>query len=128
MRKPLWTGDIAKFVQDVRELWGRPITDVIGKTASFVLQNDGMYFCDDTSGNITVSLPDASTVPGRIAWFKKVNDSTNTVTIDAYASQTIDGSLTQVLYDQWDVIGIISDGYTEWKKLCGEGVGLYGPI
>ena len=123
MRKPLWTGDLIKFVQDVREMWGRPITDIVEKTASFNLQNDGFYSCDATTGTITCSLPDASTVPGRIAWFKKIDASANTVIIDAYDTQTIDGSLTQTLTDQWEAIGIVSDGYTEWKRLCNaEGV------
>lgn len=119
MRKPLWTGDLLKFVEDVREHWGRPITDVVEKSADFRLQNDGMYLLDDTSANMIVSLPDCSTVPGRIAWFKKINSSENYITLTPYAGQTIDGAASKIIYLQWESIGIISDGYTEWKILCG---------
>lgn len=70
---------------------------------------------DATSGNITITLP---TAVSNVAAFiiKKVDSSTNTVTIDGNASETIDGDLTLTIYDQYNYIEIISDG-TNWKVI-----------
>ena len=65
-----------------------------------------------TSGNVTVTLP---TAVANAACFiiKKTDSSTNTVTIDGYSTETIDGSTTYVLYDQYNYVELVSNG-TNW--------------
>lgn len=64
--------------------------------------------CDCTSGNITISLP---TAVGNQAAFniKKIDSSTNTVTIDPDSTETIDGQSTVTIYDDDDFVQVQSD-------------------
>lgn len=67
---------------------------------------------NSTSSAITITLPTAVS-NAAIFTIKKIDSSTNFVTIDANASQTIDGDLTIVLKDQYNYVQIVSDG-TNW--------------
>lgn len=70
--------------------------------------------CDATSNNITVNLPAASGVTGRVYVIKKIDSGSNTVTVDGNGSEALDGATTQVLSSQYDVIRIICDG-SNWN-------------
>jgi hypothetical protein len=61
-------------------------------------------------GAVTITLPDATTCKGREYIVKKIDASANTVTLDAYSTQTIDGALTQVISTQWSTRTVVSDG------------------
>ena len=79
------------------------------------------YTVEDTddiilaSGNITLTMPEASTVPNRIFTIKKM-DATNALTIATNASETIDGvnrgsgGTALDVSNQYDEISVISDG------------------
>ena len=82
-------------------------------TTGNVVSGDYLIIADATAGAITLTLPPVALVPGRIYVFKRINSGANTVTVDAYGSETIDGALTHVLSPQWNSITIISDG-TAW--------------
>ena len=64
----------------------------------------------------TITLPAAATNTGRIYVIKKVDSTANIVTIDANASETIDGSLTTTLTTQYQRITIQSNG-TGWDMI-----------
>lgn len=55
---------------------------------------------DATSGNITITLPTATGIDGREYIIKKIDSSSNTVTITPQSSQTIDGQSNYVLSAQ----------------------------
>lgn len=78
-----------------------------------VVSGDYLLICDATAGAITMTLPPAALVPGRIYAFKRINSGANQVIVDGYASETIDGAATHVLSPQWNSITIISNG-TAW--------------
>ena len=82
------------------------------KAATFTAGAESYYIVDATSGAVTVNLPAANTCTGRVYTVKKV-DSSNNVTLDGNASETIDGSTTLPLTAQHEVVSVISDG-TEW--------------
>lgn len=73
-----------------------------------------------TPGNpITVNLPDIAQVPvGAVMMVKDENGNavTNNITIDAFGSQTIDGSLTLVLNSARAKAILYSDG-ANWQRL-----------
>jgi hypothetical protein len=77
---------------------------------------DTILLVNATGGNITITLPDSGLVAstkdemGKIYHIKKVDASANTVTIDGYSTQTIDGAATNVITTQYDSITIVSDG------------------
>jgi hypothetical protein len=66
--------------------------------------------CDAAGGAITMTLPPAALVPGRIYAFKRINAGANAVIVDGYASETIDGNLTQTLTPQWNSLVIMTNG------------------
>lgn len=67
-----------------------------------------IILCNTASNAITVNLP---TAVGNTATFhiKKINSSANAVTIDANASETIDGGATAILNVQHVSITLVSD-------------------
>ena len=75
-----------------------------------VVSGDYFLICDATAGAIVLTLPPAALVAGRIYVFKRVNAGANTVTVDAYASETIDGAATHVLTPQWNSLLIMTNG------------------
>jgi hypothetical protein len=66
-----------------------------------------------TSGNITITLPTAAS-NGNFYAVKKVDSSSNTVTINTTSSQTIDGGTSAVLKIQYASITVVSDG-SNWN-------------
>ena len=88
--------------------------DIVGKTANYTATSDDYtIICNATSGDITITLPTASTSTRRTYHIKKIDSSVNTVTIDGDSAETIDDAATQTLNNQYDSITIQSDG-TEW--------------
>ena len=69
---------------------------------------------DCRNGNMMINLPDAKGKVGRIYIFKKIDSSSNTVTINAFNFQTVDGAPTKVLSSRWDYVQIICTG-TNWE-------------
>ena len=55
-----------------------------------------VILCNVTSGGIVVTLPDATTAQGKLIQVKKIDGSTNDVTISSVAG-TIDGSASATL-------------------------------
>ena len=82
------------------------------KTSNFTItETNGLitYLVNATSGAITVTLPTAAD-NGSYFIIKKTDATGNSVTIDAYSSETIDNSTTIALYDQYNYVGIVSNG------------------
>ena len=76
---------------------------------------DFTILADASSGALTVTLPDAAVVEGKILAVKKTDSSGAAVTVDGNGSQTIDGG-TQGLASQYDSLLIQSDG-SNWHVL-----------
>ena len=74
---------------------------------------DDLVLVDATSEDITVNLSSASSLEGQTYIFKKIDSSEHTVTIDGNSTETIDGSETIEMTDQYEAVTIVSDG-TEW--------------
>ena len=79
-------------------------------TTGTVVSGDYLLLCDATGGAITMTLPAAALVPGRIYAFKRINAGANAVTVDGYGAETIDGAATHVLTPQWTSLLIMTNG------------------
>ena len=79
-------------------------------TTGTVVSGDYLLLCDATGGAITMTLPAAALVPGRIYSFKRINAGANTVTVDGYGAETIDGVATHVMTPQWNSLLIMTNG------------------
>ena len=65
-------------------------------------------------GHTTVILPDASTMgPYQVTVFKTTGDS-NTVVIETYGSETINGGSNHILIHQYESVRLITDGVNDW--------------
>lgn len=93
---------------------------VTSKTANYTTTNtDDLVLVDATSGNITITTHTASGNIGDSLIIKKIDTSTNTVTVDPNSTETIDGVSTYVLKSEGEKIEIVSDG-TNWERLTSE--------
>lgn len=81
-----------------------------------VPDNANLLLVSASAAAVTVTLPAAAKSLNRTLHIKKTDSSVNAVTIDANASETIDGALTKSLTAQWQVLSIICDG-TAWFVL-----------
>lgn len=72
--------------------------------------------CDATSGSMTINLPTAAGITSRVYIIKKIDSSSNTVTIDPNSTETIEGDSTYVLSAQWDYVRLVSNG-TNWEVI-----------
>jgi hypothetical protein len=90
-------------------------TVITNKTADYTVTiSDSIIIGDATTGDFTITLPTAVGIAGRQYTIKKIDGSSNTITIDAYDNETIDGELTQILLNEDDTITIVSDG-SNWR-------------
>lgn len=77
---------------------------------------DSIILCDSTSATFKVTLP--TNVPsGTIYRIKKIDSSTNPVTIDATTGKTIDGAQTFDLQYQYQAIDVVFNGSSVWYIL-----------
>ncbi|MCM8797615.1 MAG: hypothetical protein NC923_07080, partial [Candidatus Omnitrophica bacterium] len=93
---------------------GAIATALSTKTTNYTLTaTDSTILGNANSGAITLTLPTTSGITGRIYTIKKIDSSTNAVTVDGYGSETIDGAATYSLSAQYKYVTIQSDG-TNW--------------
>ena len=85
----------------------------INISASYTASDEGIIIANATTGGVTITLPTASAASDRLYYIKKIDSSTNSVTIDGAGSETIDDGTTAVLSNQYEAVRLVSDG-TEW--------------
>lgn len=85
-------------------------------TTTTLTTTDYTKLCDATSGAFTVNLPAAASNTGRLYNIKKTDSSANAITVDANASELIDGATTYSLLVQYESVSIQCDG-TGWNVL-----------
>lgn len=87
------------------------------KSANYTaLTTDDTLLADTSGGAFTITLYAASTNSGRRLTIKKTTADVNAVTIDGNASETIDGSLTVLMYHRYQTIELECDG-SNWHIL-----------
>lgn len=93
--------------------WQVPVTNqqtISSKTADYTLTtNDEVILADASGGSLTLTLPTAASNTNLYV-IKKIDSSSNTVTIDTTSSQTIDGGSTAVIRVQYASISLVSNG------------------
>ena len=81
--------------------FGNPVT-VSTKTTNYTLMvTDFVILGDCTSAAFTLSLPTAASGIGRIFFMKKIDSTSNVLTVQANGSELIDGNNTFLLPSQW---------------------------
>lgn len=98
------------------KLLGKFNVSTTNASGTFTADTRLVYLCNAGSGSFTANLPQASTVGGRMYIFKKIDASANTITIDGYSTETIDGAATKVMNTYNETVRIMSDG-SNWVIL-----------
>lgn len=91
------------------------LTTITDADTPFALADEAYLICDTTNSAITVNLPAASTVIGRIYWIKNSGGVAKNAIVDANGSELIDEVLTVTLIDK-EAITIVSDG-SNWHVM-----------
>lgn len=95
-------------------------TATSAKTGAYTVvlaDRNSVILGDATSAAFTVTLPAAATAGnGFVITIKKTDSTANAVTVDANASETIDGDLTIALNRQNESVTIVCNGST-WRVL-----------
>lgn len=87
------------------------IYNVITKTSNYTASNGDCVLANASSGAITITLPSPSS--NAIVNVKKIDSSTNAVTVEPNGSETINGSSSKTIDTQYESYTFISDG-TNW--------------
>jgi hypothetical protein len=88
---------------------------VTHKTADYsATSSDCIILADASSGSVTISLPDPSTVSGRVYTIKRTDDATNFVFVDDLGGGAIDGDDPYLLSAQYEYVTVVSDGSGWW--------------
>ena len=97
---------------------GSLATSIVTRTASATISaTDFSTMCNNGAGAVTMTLPTASGIAGRIYILKKTSAAGNNVTVAGYNGvETIDGSATYAITNQYSYLMIQSDG-TNWNIL-----------
>jgi len=81
-----------------------------------MVSSDYTILVNCSSANITITLPAISSCVNKIYNIKKIDNTGYTVIVDGNTSETIDGSLTQIIYTQYESLTIQNNG-TNWYIL-----------
>lgn len=79
------------------------------------LTSDSTLLVDAAAASFTLTLPPAETCKGLVLTIKKTT-AANTVTVDPFGAETMDGAATRALTAQWSCVGVQSTG-TGWVVL-----------
>lgn len=118
----LWGGFLNDDLDTIdSELWiaQRWITRSISSTDTLTTADERKLILASASGGaVTVNLPAAATAgDGFVVAVKRTNSGANAVTIDGNSSETIDGSATYVLSNQYHGVILQCDG-SNWNILA----------
>jgi hypothetical protein len=115
---PLYASGVSAFVNGIQNQAGN-FYSVDAITSNVTAGLTDYYFrIDATSGNITITLPAASTAfgasMGLVYIFKRIDNSGNTVNVVRAGSDTIDGATSFTLGTQWEVKELIASSSSTW--------------
>jgi hypothetical protein len=112
------TGQILTATTGGAPSWGSPAGSltVAAKTSNYtVTSSDGLLTGDSSGGAFQFTLPAVSSNSGKVYYFKKIDSSTNAITIARAGSDTIDGATSITLTAQYESTVLISNGSALWS-------------
>ena len=110
------TDRLNQSMADLSQVVNAPARDAVTTVdAAYTVEfEDGLILADSTGGALTVTLPLAATMTGRVVTVKRVNGGGNNVTIARSGSDTLDGATSLTLSSQYQSYTLQSDGSAGW--------------
>jgi hypothetical protein len=97
---------------------------IVSKSGAYTATaSDSVMEVNAGSGAVTITVPTAAGIAGRLYTIKKTDASANAVTVAATGGQTFDGSATISLSTQNQHVTVISNG-TNWDLIASGGPGV----
>jgi hypothetical protein len=94
--------------------WSDPTYATATKTSNYTITGtDVVIFANATSGNVTITLPTASSNAGYRFYVKRIDNAGNTCSVARSGSDTIDGQTSISLDLQYTCLTVVSDG-SQW--------------
>jgi hypothetical protein len=88
------------------------------KTAAYTLTtSDTVILASASSGAFKLTLPSSANVFGQQYTIKKIDSTTNAITVAPVSSQKIDGAASRTLSAEYDYLTIIADG-ANWQIIA----------
>ncbi len=85
------------------------------KTATYTAtSSDYFIFCDATAGAMSINLPTAVGIAGKVYIIKKIDATANAVTIDPSGAELVDGGGTLAFNTQYTSYSIVSNNVGWW--------------
>jgi hypothetical protein len=94
----------------------RRLRTITNNNSPFCINRQDGLICDTSSGNITIELPSALEGDVRREFLLIKSHASNTVTVNTFSSETIDGQGTATLTAVNEYLAIVSDG-SDWQLL-----------
>jgi len=115
---PTLTGKTMVFDTNATAEFRYPDKFTASKTTTYTATGDETIIpCDGTAASFTVTLPTAASAIGkRLAIIKTDSDATKVITLDGNGAETIDGSASLTITNQYESIEVASDG-TSWHLM-----------
>lgn len=88
------------------------VVTVTSATYNMTNTND-VILADATSNSVAVTLPDPTTATKKPLNIKRIDSSTNSVSINPKNTETMDGEAIKYLYSQYDSLTFVTNG-TNW--------------
>ncbi len=101
-------GDYETVDARLDALEGSTSIDTVESSVELTFNDYRTVLVDASDGDVTITLPDATERTGRFE-IKKIDSSSNTVTIETQESQTIDGSEGIIIDFQYDSYTVVSN-------------------
>ena len=95
---------------------GTIVSKVAADSPYTALAADGTILCNCTAGVITVNLPTAVGIAGKIYHIKKTDSTASAVTVDPAGAETVDDGATLTISFQNETWTVQSDG-TNWRLI-----------
>jgi len=92
-------------------MYPRTTTAITGATG--LIPSNDVALVDCTLGPVTLSLPPVATSTNAVLTIKKIDGTTNNLTVKGNGSELIDGSNKQIISYQWSSITVICNG-SKW--------------
>ena len=104
-----------EFDNNILRIHGNLGYKVVSKTANYTAADENVILCNATSGSFTITLPAVASSTHRVYSVKKTDSSGNIVLVDGTNAETIEGSATQTLSSQYDMLTVVCDGSAYYK-------------
>jgi len=89
---------------------GTTVVTITSVDSPYTISTADTVLSNGAGGAITVNLPTAVGISGRVLLIKRINSGANKTTVDGNGAQTIDGAATVDLTKQYETLMIQSDG------------------